>query len=222
MPIKGQIESFEQGEERQFERRELWLETSGSATDGTSTNVTIHNISQTGMLLETELDLTLGETLSVELPQAGTVSARIVWRSDALYGCRFDQELAAAVLSAAELQSETRSPFTLGGPEARGSFGSGNFGKRIEQLRKARGMTLSDVAERLGVSKPTVWAWEKGKARPIEDRFPALARTLGVEEQELHGMAAPQAGQEALYEARNLVANAFGLSEDRVRIFVEL
>ena len=58
MPIKGHLEPPRQaGEERQYQRRNLLLETSGGSLSGEQANVTIHNISASGLLVETTLQL---------------------------------------------------------------------------------------------------------------------------------------------------------------------
>lgn len=56
---------------------------------------------------------------------------------------------------------------------------------RINRLRREAGMTRADVALRLGVSKPTVWAREKGKARPLPERMAAIAEALGAAPEDL-------------------------------------
>ncbi|WP_394730593.1 helix-turn-helix domain-containing protein [Altererythrobacter sp. GH1-8] len=220
MPVKGHLEDRSEVEGRGAERRELRLETRGVMGSGVEANMTAHNVSSSGMLIETSEELAIGERLTIHLPEAGDVSAEVVWSSDRLFGCRFTQPVSAAVLAASQLRGEALAPLALSGSQNK--LGGAAFGKRLEQLRKGKGMTLSDVAERLGVSKPTVWAWEKGKARPIEDRFPALARVLGIEQDELLGMASPSAAQETLEEARALIAEAFGVTTDKIRVMVEL
>lgn len=222
MPVKGHLENRHAVDARGAERRELRLETRGVMEGGRETNLTAHNLSTTGMLLETTQDLAIGERLTIHLPEAGEVAAEVVWSSDRLFGCKFLVPISGATLAASQLQGDALAPLSLGIGGGPAKLGGAAFGKRLEQLRKGKGMTLSDVAERLGVSKPTVWAWEKGKAKPIEDRFPSLARVLGIEQDELLGMASPSAAQETLEEARALIAEAFGVTTDKIRVMVEL
>lgn len=59
------------------------------------------------------------------------------------------------------------------------------LGTQIRRLRTERDLTLSQVAKHLGVSKPTVWAWEHDKALPICRRIDKLALILGVKPSEL-------------------------------------
>ena len=83
-------------------------------------------------------------------------------------------------------------------------------------------MTLAQVADQLGVSKPTVWAWEKGKARPVEERLPALAAALGVQEDELASFNEPPGIKELMQSSRQRIADAYGTTPDRVRIMIEV
>lgn len=223
MPAMAHLDLVAQEpDERGQARRCLRLQTSGELPSGESANVIIHNASISGLLIETALPLSEGEQLLIDLPHAGLVNARAVWRSGQLYGCRFEEEVSQADMSALELRSDAPFSVNLGaGFEGRGKAGA-SLGKRIEQLRKARGLTLADLADSLGVSKPTVWAWEKGKARPIEERIPALALALDVEPSELAARTMAPALAETTAEARRKIAAACGISEDRVRIMIDL
>lgn len=222
MSFKGYLDqSAEQSDERGKPRRHLFLETSGSFPTGEE-NVIIHNISETGMLLETSMPLAEGEPLQVDLPLAGRVDATVVWSSGIVFGCAFDEPLPEAALSAVELKASAPFPADIGQPAALRRAGGEFFGKRIEKLRKERGRTLAQIADELGVSKPTVWAWEKGKARPVAERLPALARALGVEEGELtHGNEPPGLG-ELVESSRKRIADAYGVSVDSVKIMIEV
>lgn len=51
----------------------------------------------------------------------------------------------------------------------------------IEALRVNAGMTQSDVADRLGVSRHTVMKWERGDLEPKELVIYALAKLFEVE-----------------------------------------
>ena len=94
---------------------------------------------------------------------------------------------------------------------------------RLQRLRKERGLTLAQVAGQLGVSKPTVWAWERGRARPIEERVDALAEALGVTRGELMATGETSlALRELLARSREQIAAAFGTRPENVRIMIEL
>lgn len=51
----------------------------------------------------------------------------------------------------------------------------------LEALRVNAGMTQSDVADRLGVSRQTVMKWERGEMEPKELVIYALAKLYEVE-----------------------------------------
>ena len=205
--------------QRSAPRRALRLEASGLAPDGGAANVTIHNISAAGLLIETALDLAVGEPLTLDLPEAGVVAAVIVWRSERLYGCAFERALGPAALAAAQLQG-------LAPAGALPGLRPGDtLGARINRLRREAGLTLADVAAALGVSKPTVWAWEKGKARPLPERIGAIAAALGVAPDvlaETPGAAAPTAISAIVEDCRTRIAEACSTPRHAVRIVIEL
>lgn len=217
--------------QRSVPRRALRLETSGivpgAGADGREANVTIHNISAAGLLLETALVLSEGERLALDLPQAGAVTAVVVWRSERLYGCAFETALGPAALAAAQLQAappRAHAPALAPtfAPMPRASGGEA-LGTRLNRLRREAGLTLADVAAALGVSKPTVWAWEKGKARPLPERIGAIAAALGV----APDMLAPASNvpgeiDTVIAECRQRIAEASGAAPHAVRIMIEL
>ena len=58
-------------------------------------------------------------------------------------------------------------------------------GKLVQRLRKEKGMTQKELAERLGVVPKTVSKWETGKGFPDVSLLSALADILGVNEKSL-------------------------------------
>lgn len=52
--------------------------------------------------------------------------------------------------------------------------------ERLREARKARGMKQADLAERMGVRKNTVSAWETGQNRPDMDDVERLCGILDV------------------------------------------
>ena len=222
-----------EGNQRGTARRALWLETSGffagAGPDGLEANVTIHNISADGLLLETALALAEGEQLALDLPEAGAVIASVVWRSETLYGCAFAAPLSAAALAAAQLQgfapgvpTRPQASAFAGGPLPGGGAPSEGLGSRLNRLRREAGLTLADVASALGVSKPTVWAWEKGKARPLPERLDAIAAALGVAPEVLAAAPASREIEGVIADCRARIAEACGTTPEAVRIMIEL
>jgi|688.fasta_scaffold236833_2 transcriptional regulator with XRE-family HTH domain len=61
------------------------------------------------------------------------------------------------------------------------------LGSRIAQLRKLSHITQVQLAQTLGVSQPSVNAYETGQRRVPVSMLPTLARTLGVSVEELIG-----------------------------------
>jgi len=61
------------------------------------------------------------------------------------------------------------------------------MGERIAQLRKARGLTQTQLAEALGVKQQTLQGYEAGSRRIPVAALPLLAKTLEVSLEELFG-----------------------------------
>ena len=59
------------------------------------------------------------------------------------------------------------------------------IGKRIMTLRKSRGMTQDQLAEKLGVSPQAVSKWENDQTCPDISLLPKLSKILGVTVDEL-------------------------------------
>ncbi|TWJ09239.1 helix-turn-helix domain-containing protein [Altererythrobacter ishigakiensis] len=221
MSIRAHMDELLVSDDRRNGNRiQLYLATRGLLPEGKQANVEIHNISVTGLLLETNLPLNTGSRLDVDLPHSGPTGARVVWVGDGVFGCAFDQPISEAELGAVQLKSEAPLPPTIGQTQAANS--NVTFGKKLEQLRKARGLTLANVADALDVSKPTVWAWEKGKARPLDERFPAIAEALGVEIDELAASTFTRGWTAVIEESRDSIASALGLNKDQVKIMLDL
>lgn len=221
MVIKALLQSPE--DLRSLERKSLLLTASGRLADGAETNVTVHNISAAGLLIETALELAVGDQLAIDLPEAGAVGAVIVWRSEQLYGCAFEQAIGNAALAATQLRAEAHPRGAAAGFGASAEPIGTSFGLKLNRLRRERGLTLADVADALGVSKPTVWAWEKGKARPLPERLEPIAAALGVSPDDLieQSAASGQAGA-LIDECRSRIAAAFNLAPSAVRIMIDL
>ena len=56
-----------------------------------------------------------------------------------------------------------------------------NFGERIRELRKERGITNYEMAERLGISRNTLTNWERGAKEPHSvEILEEMAKVLNV------------------------------------------
>lgn len=203
---------FEEMDDREAARRTLRLGINARLGGKPAMAATVANISTTGMLIETDVALAEGEAIVVELPEAGERTATVVWSDSPVHGCRFDRPLSPAEVSAAQLRGDALPAEADGTGE--------DFGERIHRLRTERGLSLADIADRLGVSKPTVWAWEHGKSRPVERRLPDLAKALGVTPGGLEPAASGP--PEILERSRRRIAEAYGVELAAVRIMIEL
>jgi hypothetical protein len=77
----------------------------GSVSTSLKEDVLIHDISSTGLLLETGAELETFDTLDVELPEVGPTEAVVVWTSGRYFGCQFAESIPKAVVSASLLRS---------------------------------------------------------------------------------------------------------------------
>lgn len=226
MPISAHFEEIKPSEgQPRASRRRLLLEASGALGSGAQTHVLIHNVSETGLLLETPDELEIGDSVDLDLPETGVARARVVWAGGQLYGCAFDVPLSAAALSAAQLRSAVENRGGVGpspAPAGPTAIGGETLGERLHRLRKLRGLTQGELAAQLGVSKPTVWAWEQGRARPIEERLDAIAEALGVTSADLRPSRTIAGLPELILRCREQIAAAVETSPDKVRIMVEL
>jgi transcriptional regulator with XRE-family HTH domain len=221
MAITAYFDREAAGDAPRAPRRTLRLETSGRHASGGETPVLVHNASTTGLLIETAAELAEGERIEIDLPHAGPVAAQIVWRSGKLFGSRFDSPVSAGTLAAAELRSVSGQP-DIAPRQLPREASPASFGMRLQQLRKGRGLTLANLADALSVSKPTVWAWEHGKARPVESRLEGIAQALGVERDDLIPAGGQVVSGELIERCRSQIAEAAGLAPEAVRIFIEL
>ena len=59
------------------------------------------------------------------------------------------------------------------------------FSERIRRVRKSRGLTQAELAERLNISEMTVRRWEAGQRSPRIEATQKLAEVLGTTPEEL-------------------------------------
>jgi transcriptional regulator with XRE-family HTH domain len=102
-------------------------------------------------------------------------------------------------------------------------------GAALRRLRLQKGISLTDFAEQVGVSRPTIWSWEHGRTHPKENRIPALARALNVSEIEL--ISSTKAGtasgkkqslEELVAHCKECLAAAAGTTVDTIEIMIKL
>lgn len=90
-------------DDRRRRRHRLDLEVEARASEFPSSVVTVYDISDTGLLIETSASLAVGEMIEVNLPHAGFTVAEVVWASGQLVGCKFTRQLSRGAIGAARL-----------------------------------------------------------------------------------------------------------------------
>jgi transcriptional regulator with XRE-family HTH domain len=81
-----------------------------------------------------------------------------------------------------------------------------SLGRTLSSIRKLRGLTQAELAERLSVSQPIIARWENGKARPNEGSLTRIAEALGTTvEALLSGDQDPYGPQPRVLEDAELV-----------------
>lgn len=201
-------------------RRQLRLPLHGSKATGAEIEALVHNISATGMLVESKAPLEIGEVIEVNLPHSGKTATRVIWTSGALSGCQFEMPISPATLSAAQLRSVV-GPDTHP-PDDQPAAGTESFGVRLQRLRTAKQLTQGQLAGRLGVSEPSISAWELDKARPKAGRMEALSDALGVEISELLGFEETGNLADLVARAKAQIARAAGVSPNNVKLTIEM
>lgn len=201
-------------------RRKLRLQLQGTGASGVEVEVLVHNISATGLLLEGEATLALGDAIEIGLPHAGATRARVIWASGSLYGCQFDAPISPATLSAAQLRAVVGADGGADG-HLRAAI-SESFGVRLHRLRTAKRLTQVQIAAELGVSEQSISAWEQDKARPKMGRTKVLAALLGVELAELLGIDEPESLSDVVARAKAQLAEAADVGIDNVKIIIEI
>ncbi|MBO9698130.1 MAG: helix-turn-helix domain-containing protein [Sphingopyxis sp.] len=201
-------------------RRQLRLPLHGSKATGAEIEALVHNISATGMLVESGAPLEVGEVIEVNLPHSGKTATKVIWTSNRLAGCQFEMPISPATLSAAQLRSVV-------GPDVHAHEGlpasaAESFGVRLQRLRSARELTQGQLAARLGVSEPSISAWELDKARPKAGRMEALSEALGVEISELLGFDEAENLNELVAKAKAQIARAAGVEPAKIRFTIEI
>lgn len=101
------------------------------------------------------------------------------------------------------------------------------FARKLKQLREAKGMSLTSLADRLHVSTPCVWNWENGKSLPRPRVRAELAKILNTSVEELRLPSAKiersqsaAAVNDLVMKAKLEIAAACGLPPSRVEITV--
>ena len=193
-----------ENERRSEARRHLLFATTARGENGDNQPVLVRDISARGLLLETEEGVTLDKVIAIGLPEAGDVEAHVIWQGDKLAGCRLDNHLSQATIDAVREKGEAahaeqpeRSGEEFDAPVQRTA--ARTLAARLKQLRLSRDLTRAELAERSGISTPSIWAWETGRTVPRLGSLETLAKGLGVPVSELQiGIGAAMPDMHAL------------------------
>jgi hypothetical protein len=107
--IKGQLVDVAADQDRRGAKR-LRLSLAVDAPGTAAGQVRLLDVALGGMMLHTDHAFAPGDKLLIDLPDAGTVEAVIVWRRMTLYGCRFAKPISKGALAALLLRAEPQPP----------------------------------------------------------------------------------------------------------------
>lgn len=97
------------------------------------------------------------------------------------------------------------------------------LGLMLKRLRQRRGFSLAHVADELGVSKVSVWAWENGKCLPQPERIAGIVSLLGAQSEDLsEALPGSNDASGVIEDCRRRIAGAFDTDNRSVRIIIEL
>lgn len=65
-----------------------------------------------------------------------------------------------------------------------------SLSKHLRLAREARGLSVAEVADKVGVSAMSVYNWESGRSRPRLRNLSALCKTLRLRVAETEAMTA--------------------------------
>jgi len=99
------------------------------------------------------------------------------------------------------------------------------LGERLARLRRAKGLSKTDLADRLGVTVTSICYWEQGRSRPRLARLHELAALLGTTPTELLSRdSAPGSDHlsDLVTRMRAELAHAAGTTPSKIRIVIEM
>lgn len=99
------------------------------------------------------------------------------------------------------------------------------LGTRLARLRRMRGLSKTDVAERLGISITAICHWEQDRSRPKAARLQALSQLFGVPAADLLSddiISSRQSLADLITRTRAEIARTAGTTPSKVRIVIEM
>jgi len=179
------------------------------------------DISSDGCLIEMRHEFEVGDAVDIELPSSGEpcFDATVVWTSDGIFGCQFKTQLPLPIVDDCRLRG---APLLIGSKLDDESFEQ--LAVAIESLRRRCGLSATELARRIGVSRPTLWSWETGKTRPSQANLVKLREALSVIRPGTpDGVGRNHSAQElekVIASHRQGIAKETGIDEDRIDITI--
>jgi transcriptional regulator with XRE-family HTH domain len=107
------------------------------------------------------------------------------------------------------------------------------FGKRLEDVREARGLSRAELAKLVNVTPPAVYNWEQNDKLPRRKGLTDLCRVLGVAEDYLvrgkgvagavaPTVAATRSVEQILDDAKRELARALTMPADRIQLLLQV
>lgn len=112
---------------------------------------------------------------------------------------------------------------------------SGELAQQLRALREAQGLSVRVLAELVGVSKVTIWKWEKGSCKPSARLITSLAKALDVPTTKLEALTSIRGSgpsrdglddgdddlPDVIARAKQMIADAAGANPGNVTITIE-
>jgi len=99
------------------------------------------------------------------------------------------------------------------------------LGTRLARLRRMRGLSKTDVADRLGISITAICHWEQDRSRPKAARLQALSQLFAVSTADLlsdDSVSGRQSLADLITRTRAEIARVAGTNPSKVRIVIEM
>lgn len=113
MRIRATLTAPHEGAERRVRNRHLLRLDVAISVGEQGTDASVHDLSTTGLRIETDEKLDVGELLVIELIERNVVEAEVIWSSDRSYGCRFTAPVSQGVIGAIVLQAPIDLPASV-------------------------------------------------------------------------------------------------------------
>ncbi len=214
---------------RQHGRYALMLRAQARPEGQPWTEVVVLNISPTGCLIavDSAWDTQLPFALRLSPDQPPFAQSIVVWKNDGLLGCQFERRLPEAQLSSLKLRGLPAQAAADTGPGQEPPAGldqqsPAGLGQRIRKFRLDRKLSAAALADRLDVSRPTLWAWETGQSQPRKSNVARIEQVIGAASDGSSVSLPDPEGLEGMEDTvrayKDALARAIGLDAQNIRI----